>query len=280
MTCRWARLQVAVATLSCALTVTLVAAQVAGDSAGYRLGPKDLISVEVLEDESLNVETRVTDLGTLELPHIAPIMVGGMTTAEAARALEEALGKYLQRATVALRIIEHRSRPITILGAVKKPGVLPFSGRWTLLDAIGEAGGLADNAGGKVLILRRASNGLSDQLTIDARRLLQTGDPNVNITLAANDLINIPTATNVTVYCMGEVQSPGAVVFRSTERVTLVAALAKAGGRSERASNNILVRRFESGEELRADYKKLLSGKQPDIELGDGDLVIVKESFF
>lgn len=254
--------------------------QGSGPFASYRIGPKDLVSVEVLEDDSLETETRVTEAGTIELPHVEPVAIAGLTTGEAAQALSEALEKYLQRATVTVRIIEFRSQPITLLGAVRKPGTLPFSGRWTLIDAITESGGLTAAAGGNILVLRRASNGLSDQLLIDARDLLERGNSDINIPLVPNDIINIQTATDVTVFCMGEVAGPGAVVFRSTDRITLVALLARVGGRTERASNTVVVRRFESGEEVTANYKKLLAGRQPDIELYDGDLVIVKESFF
>jgi polysaccharide export outer membrane protein len=240
----------------------------------------DLVSVEVLEDDSLATETRVTESGAIELPHVDPVIIAGLTTNEAEQALGAALEKYLQRATVTLRVVEFRSQPITLLGAVRKPGTLPFSGRWTLIDAVTEAGGLSETAGGKILVLRRASNGLSDQLLIDARDLLESGNSDVNITLVPNDLINVPIATDVTVFFIGEVSAPGAVVFRSTDRITLLAALARVGGRTERASNTVIVRRFEVGDELRVNYKKLLAGSQPDIELSDGDLIIVKESFF
>ncbi len=236
--------------------------------------------MEVLEDDSLNAETRITDSGTVELRHIDPVAIAGLTASEAARALSKALEKYLQRATVTLRILEFRSQPITLLGAVQRPGALPFSGRWTLIDAVTEAGGPTATAGAEILVLRRASNGLSDQLLIDAKELLERGNPDVNIPLVPHDLINFSTASDVTVFCMGEVASKGAVVFRSTDRITLVALLARVGGRTERASNTVIVRRFGSDDELKVNYKKLLAGRQPDIELYDGDLVIVKESFF
>ena len=253
--------------------------QGAGPSALYRIGPMDLVSVEVLEDDSLDTETRVTEAGAIELPHVGSVTVAGMTPGEAAAALSKALEKYLQRATVTLRIVEHRSQPITLLGAVRKPGTLPFSGRWTLIDAVTEAGGLTET-GGNILVLRRASNGLSDQIVIDARELLERGNADLNITLFPNDLINVPVATTVTVFLIGEVASRGAMLFKSTDRITLLAALARAGGLTERASNKVIVRRFESGDELSVNYKKLLAGTRPDIELADGDLIIVKESFF
>lgn len=268
----WVLLSLAVATSSLG--------QTSGPSASYRIGPMDLVSVEVLEDASLNAESRITESGALELPHVEPVSVAGLTTTEAAQELSKALEKYLQRATVTLRIVEYRSQPITLLGAVRTPGTLPFSGRWTLIDAVTEAGGLTESAGGKILVLRRASNGLSDQLLIDARELLEGGNADVNITLYPNDLINVPIATEMTVFFIGEVAAPGAVTFRSTDHLTLLAALARAGGPTERASNTITVRSPSSGQELKVSYKKLLAGSQPDIELSDGDLIIVKESFF
>lgn len=269
--------------LACVVLCSLAATPVSGQnrlSDSYRIGPMDLLSVEVLEDDSLNAETRVSEAGIIELPHIDAVNVAGMTTAEAAVVLSQALEKYLQRATVTLRIVEYRSQPITLLGAVRTTGTLPFSGRWTLIDAITEAGGLLETAGNEILVLRRASNGLSDQLLIDARELLERGNPDANITLFPNDLINIPKATDVTVYFLGEVAIPGAVAFRGRDRVTLLAALARAGGLTERASNTVIVRRVESGEETKVNYKRLLAGTQADVALSDGDLVIVKESFF
>ncbi|MCH7666766.1 MAG: polysaccharide biosynthesis/export family protein [Acidobacteria bacterium] len=262
------------------LLATAAQAQGSGTAASYRIGPMDLVSVEVLEDDSLDAETRVTEAGTIELPHVDPVTVAGLTASEAAQALGKALEKYLQRATVTLRIVEYRSQPITLLGALRTPGTLPFSGRWTLIDALTQAGGLTGAAGGNILVLRRASNGLSDQILIDRRELLERGNADLNIPLFPNDLINVPVATDITVFLIGEVASPGAVVFRSTDRITLLAALARAGGLTGRASNKVLVRRFESGAELRVNYKKLLAGSQPDVELSDGDLIIVKESFF
>lgn len=262
------------------LLATASQGQGAGASASYRIGPKDLVSVEVLEDDSLNAEIRVTETGAIELAHVGPVSVSGLTTSEAADVLAEALEKYLQKATVTLRVTEFRSQPITLIGAFRSPGTLPFSGRWTLVDALTQTGGLTDAAGTKILVLRRASNGLSDQLVIDRRELLERGNPDINITLFPNDLINVPVASNVTILIMGEVSTPGAVAFKSGDRITLLSVLARAGGLTERASNNVIVRRADSDKEVRVNYKKLLAGGQPDIALSDGDLVIVKESFF
>ena len=150
------------------LLCAAAAAQTAGeDPLVYRLGPKDLVDVQVVEEPRLDLEQRVTDGGSLILPLVGELPVAGLTAAEAAALLAERLeASFLQRATVTMRVTEFRSRPISVIGAVRRPGTLELSGRWNLLNALTDAGGLAEGHGEVVHILRRAANGLHDQLTV------------------------------------------------------------------------------------------------------------------
>jgi polysaccharide export outer membrane protein len=190
----------------------------------------------------------------------------------------------MQKASVDVQVLEFRSRPISVIGAVKQPGNLGFSGRWSLLEALTAAGGLAENHGNVIHVLRRSDNGLSDQVSIDLDDLMLRADPRVNIPIFANDLINVPGTIEVIVYCLGEVENPGALAFKSNERITLLAAIAHAGGLTDRAGGRIQIKRAgrtEGGaQEIVADYKKILAGKEPDVELRQGDVIFIKESFF
>jgi len=79
------------------------------------------------------------------------------------------------------------------------------------------------------------------------------------------------------------VQHPGAVSFRSSDRMTLLTAIARAGGLSDRASNKMVIKREGAGrliEEVLVDYKAVLAGRIPDPTLKEGDVIVVKESFF
>ena len=250
---------------------------------GYRIGPRDLVQIQVFEVPELNVERRVTDNGDINLPLIGDIAAAGLTQEELAARLKSLLeSKYVQRASTNVEVREFRSKPIAVIGAVKQPGNLAFSGRWTLLEAITAAGGLAENHGKQIFVLRRAANGLSDQVAIDADDLLVRADPRANIPIFANDLINVSPVVEVTIYCLGEVGKPGALTFRSSDRITVLAVIAQAGGLTDRASNKILVRRAQprGRPETTVDYKRLLAGKEPDVALEEGDVVVVKESFF
>jgi len=279
---------VAYVLLAVALTVadpaaSARAAQTSGTDS-YQIGPRDQVAIRVFEEPRLNVDVRVNEDGTVRLPLVGRVPAEGLTENELAARLKQILEReLLQRASVSVEVLEFRSRPISVIGAVRQPGSLNYSGKLTLLEAITAAGGLADNHGDSIFVLRRADNGLTDQVAIRIQDLLVRADPDVNIPIFANDLINVPAAVEVTIYCLGEVASPGALTFQSTERVTLLAAIARAGGLTDRASKKILIRRHRAGgnpQEIWVSYKAIVSGRETDPELTEGDVVIVKESFF
>ncbi len=250
----------------------------------YRVGPRDLIDIKVFEEPALDGEYRVSEGGTIRLPLIGEFPTAGLTEAELTDSLREHLEiNYLQRASVTVEIREFLSQPISVIGAVVKPGNLDLSGRYTLILAITAAGGLAENHGDTVYIRRRARNGLSAQLAIDLEKLMIGNDPRLDIPIFANDVINIPATATITVYLLGEVTTQGALDFADTQSVTLLTAISRAGGLTDRAADKIVVRRQQadgSVREIEVDYKRIVNGRDPDLRLQDGDVVVIKESFF
>jgi polysaccharide export outer membrane protein len=252
-------------------------------SPGYRIGPRDLLEVKIFEAPELTGSRRVNEEGKLSFSPAGDVDVAGLTEAEAAQKIKELLeAKSLVKASVSVLVQEFRSRPISVLGAVRQPGSLAFSGRWTLLEALTAAGGVTDGHGSLVYILRRSDNGLSDQIGIPLDDLIGRANQKANIPIFAGDLINVPSAVDVTIYCLGQFRQPGALTFKNPDRVTLLGVIARAGGLTDRASSKILIKRdARSGKgEINVDYKKILAGKEPDVELQSGDVVVVKESFF
>ena len=251
----------------------------------YRIGPQDLISVKVYETPELNAEElRVSAEGTISLPNAGAIVVAGRTEGEAGLEIERVLEQCcVNRASVTVKIKEYRFKPISVIGAVGRPGPVTSSGRLTLLDVLTAAGGVGSQRGDVVYVIRHGDNGLSDQLTVRLDDLLVRGEQRVNVPIFPGDLVNVPGTVEVTVFCLGEVQRPGAVTFKSSDRMTLLTTIARAGGLSDRASYKIVVKREGAGsliEEIQVDYKAVLAGRIPDPTLKEGDVVVVKESFF
>ncbi len=250
----------------------------------YRIGPRDRLTIRVEELPNLDSEQQVADDGTITLATIGSIEVRGLTEAELAnRIRERLLAEGLRRATVTATVNEYRSQPVSVLGAVARPGNHVIPGRSTLIDVLLDAGGMSDQAGSKILVRRRAANGLTDQVEVSVDDLFLAGDPNVNLPIYAGDLIHVLPVQEMAIHFLGEVATAGTLTFRDDKRVTLLTAIARAGGLTETASNKLVIKREdENGQrfEINIDYRKLLNGKIPDIELQDGDLIVVKESFF
>lgn len=276
-------LAIALGALSLTILSTPLPAQSGGEGA-YRIGPRDRISIEVREVPRLNTDQQVSGTGTVRLPEVGEVEVAGRTPGALAAELEAMLEEqYLERATVRVEVLEVLSRSVSIIGAVNRPGEVGLPGDWSLLEALTAAGGLAENRGEEIHVLRRADNGLSDQISISVEQLVSRADPTLNIPIFPNDIINVEPVETVKIYMLGEVAGRGVLEFQSTERITLLVAIARAGGLGDRASPKILIkRRRDDGslEQIHANYKRILAGKEPDVTLEDGDLLVVKESFF
>lgn len=253
-------------------------------SADYRLGPRDRVKIEVFEVPELNSELRVADDGTVNLPVVGAVPAAGLTVGELGQALKRRLeADYVTRASVRVELTEVLSKTVTVLGAVSRPGTHGHPGDWTLLEAITAAGGLATGHGNRVLVQRRAANGLTDQVSIPVEDLVERADPRVNVPLLPDDLVNVERARQVTIYMLGEVAAAGELKFDGNSRVSLLTVIARAGGLTDRASPRISIKRHgDDGRvvEVEAHYNRILNGRDPDLELQDGDLVVVKESFF
>jgi polysaccharide biosynthesis/export protein len=268
------------------LLAGLVTASARAQSAGgdYTIGPKDLIEIRVVELPELNVERRVSDSGGLDVPLLGELPVSGLTASEVRAQIEKLVTeKYVNRASVSVVVKEFTNKPVSVLGAVLHPGSLAISGQWTLMRAITAAGGLTEKAGSKIYVLRRSDNGLSDTLEINTSDLFGSATPLWNIPIQPADVINVVPRSQITVFCLGEVKTSGALLFDSEERLTLLSVIAKAGGFTDRASKSIRIkRRGPDGKdiEMTADFGRILSGKDPDLPIEPNDIVVVKESFF
>jgi polysaccharide export outer membrane protein len=250
----------------------------------YPVGPKDLLEVRVLELPEMNVERRVTDAGTIDLPMLGDFSVSGLTASQVRDKLERMLTeKYVNRANVSIVVKDYGNKPISVLGAVNKTGSLNVSGSWTLLQAISAAGGLTERAGKTIYVLRRSENGLSDTLEIDVNGLLHGGSPKWNIPLYPGDIVNVEGRRSVRIFCLGAVRSPGALDLDEGDRLTLLSVIARAGGLTDKAASKIRIkRRGADGKdsEIFVNYARIVSGKDPDPPIQADDVVIVKESFF
>lgn len=252
----------------------------------YRIGPMDLLEITVFELPALNQTVRVSEDGTITLALLGKVEVGGKTKDEIEIDLRRLLQekKYVIDAEISVFIKEYQSQQVNLIGAVREPGPYELIGRKTLLQMISQAGGFSESAGRELFILREGQTGDPASIRIDLDELLLEGNQELNIPLQANDIVNIPVDKTIKVYVFGKVKRPGAIEIKKSEGISIVQAIAEAGGPDEGAdrSNVLLKRKDGEGEEvqIRVNLKKIIRGKEPDIELRAGDTIYVPESIW
>lgn len=252
----------------------------------YKIGPKDLLEIKVFELPELNQVVRVSEDGSITIPLVGSVMVEGITKDELERKLAELLEeRYLKNARVSVFIKEYQSKRVAVIGAVENPGMYELIGRLTLLQMISRAGGFTEKASNELFVLREGNNGMSATICIDLEDLLVNGNQKLNIPLKANDVINVPVDKIIHVYVWGEVTRPGALEVKMSKKITLLQAIAQAGGLTDGASKGgVVIKRKDKKtgkeREIKVNLKDIIKGKKTDIELLEGDVVYVPEKIF
>lgn len=269
-----------------ALAAGLAAAAPAAQetSAEYKIGPKDLLEISVLGVAEINkLVVRVSEEGRITLPLLGEVGVGNLTKFEVEKKLALLAGeKIVIKPQVTVHILEYVSRRVSVVGAVGKPGPYELLGRQTVLSLVSEAGGLTQDAGEEIIVIRQLPGGDSTALRLSIDGLFVQGDPKLNVALEPGDVINVPVDKPVPIYVFGQVRNPGALQVRRSSLPTLTQAIAQAGGFTDRANKKrVRIRRKDAaGKDLEftVNVRNILKGKIKDIPLKVNDTVYVPES--
>lgn len=264
-------------------------------ASSYTLGPDDQIMVRALHvPEIPDKPIRIEADGSIHLPLVGRVEAGGMTTWRLESELARALKAYLQEPEVSVELVEQRSQPVSVLGAVKNPGSYQLHGARTLIEVLSLAGGADADAGYLLRIARRLSQGplplpdakpdATGQFTVAELNLQEVMDGKYarsSLPVKPYDVITVPRAKMV--YVIGEVKKPGGFVLRETEHISVLQALALAEGMNRTAGGkSARVLRPETGsddrKEIPVNLNDILSGKRKDTPLNPGDILFVPNS--
>lgn len=264
-------------------------------SEDYRLGPNDTVVVRALDVEEFGDKpVRIDSRGNLSLPLVGRVPAAGLTLEELEAELTERLARFLVEPRVTVTLAEVHSQPVSVLGAVNRPGVHQVENDKTLVEMLSLAGGLRADAGHTIKITRRAEQGLiplegaqADRsgrfsvAEINVKEVLEARRPENNIVILAHDVISVPRAEMV--YVIGEVEKAGGFVLEERESVSVLQALSLAGGLKDMAAieqARILRDGEGAGErvEIVVDLKAIMAGKSPDVALAREDILFVPRS--
>lgn len=161
----------------------------AGVGTDYRVGPNDLLEVEVYGVPDLKRTVRVNSSGMVSLALVGNLSLAGLTAQQAEAIIAAKYGeKYLQNPQVSVFIKEFTTQRITIEGAVAKPGIYPVTGQLTLLRALALAGGGGQFADlSEIMLFRSTAQGPQQTLSFDLQKIRKGEAPDPVI--LADDVI-------------------------------------------------------------------------------------------
>lgn len=274
----------------------------------YRVGPRDLLEIEVYELEEPNksklLRTRVSQDGNIVMPLLGQVGAGGKTAREIQDAIARMLAEdFLVNPTVNVLVVEHEARRVTVLGAVATPGTFALKDNsTTLIDALALAGGPTEKAGSSVYVVHvapvpgaggtdavpaaayrdgsaaePAGEPAANIVKIDLTDLIERGDMSANCVLEDGDVVQVPPVAQF--FVMGEVRQGGAFPLRG--EITLLRAVALAGGLKPEAtpSATVLIRSTEHGRvTVPIDLAEVGAGSEKDLRMQADDVLVVNQS--
>jgi polysaccharide biosynthesis/export protein len=161
----------------------------------YLIAGLDVLEISVLGVPDLNRTVQVSAEGLISLPLIKTVQASGMTGHQLEDQIARRLAEtYMQAPQVSVFIKEFNSQKITVDGAVIKPGIYPFTGNLSLLQAIAISQGLTEIADQKAILIFRIKDGKQAVARFDLDKIRSGKTPNP--LLLAGDIVTVDESTS------------------------------------------------------------------------------------
>jgi polysaccharide export outer membrane protein len=143
---------------------------------GYQLSANDQIAVEIFGEDDLRTSVRVGGDGSVSLPLLGAVRLGGLTLPQAAARLTELYGRdYLVNPRLNVSLIGYAKQRFTVLGQVNRPGSYEMPegavGGVDILEAVAMAGGYTRIAAPERISVRRKSANGDQVIRVNAKKL-------------------------------------------------------------------------------------------------------------
>jgi polysaccharide export outer membrane protein len=261
----------------------------------YVLGAGDQIVIRAVDVPDISDKPQKLDQnGDVRFPMLGRVHAAGLTVEQLENELVTRLKVYLEAPDVSVAVTESHSEMVSVIGAVATPGMKPLEGGRTLVEVLSAAGGMTQDAAPTLRIARKLTQGriplaeAADDPTgtfsiveLDARALLEGRAPDKNIVVRPNDVISVPRAD--VVYVIGEVGRPGPVPLSGGRSISILEAVSTSGGTLRTAApTRVRILRRVAGQETRneieVNLQKIMNGKDNDLALTAGDILVIPDS--
>jgi polysaccharide biosynthesis/export protein len=160
--------------------------------AEYRIGPQDIVRIDVWKEPEISRTIPVRPDGKISLPLLNDVQAAGNTAMQLAGAIREGLTKYLTSPQVTVTVTEINSRRVYVTGEVTRAGALPLLPNMTVLQALSSAGGFTQFAKLKSIYVLRTEDGKQVKHPFNYKAVVAGKNQEENILLLPGDVIVVP----------------------------------------------------------------------------------------
>lgn len=264
----------------------------------YVLGPDDGLTINVVDLTELDAKNlgviHVDHQGNIRLPLAGRVHAAGLTVEGLETEITNRLSGTMNSPEVSVSVADYRNHPVSVLGAVRNPGVYQVNGPKTLFEVLSLAGGLNQDASNRVKITRPVESGKLPLASASAdktgefytaqlnvREVMEAKNPEDNITVLSNDVITVPKADMV--YVVGAVHKSGGFPLAEKEQVSVLQAVTLAEGLDKVASAKKakILRQASPGAErteVTVNVDSILDGRAQDVSLQANDILFIPNS--
>lgn len=243
----------------------------------YRIGSGDVLKLQVFGRAEVSGTHVVGPDGMITVPIVGDVLLTDLTREAALKQIEQGLRNFFTLPSATLSIEQYTSNQVTVLGRVERAGMQKFPHPPTLAEVLAGAGAMPILDKQATLTRCAIMRGRDKLIWVDLKALLN-GDANYNLRMKKGDIVFIPDSSDTSVYVLGAVLKPGS--YRLTPRMTLLDALAQAGGLNEDAApQQIGVYRAGAKQVELIAFSELVNvSRSVNYALEDGDVVFVPKS--
>jgi polysaccharide biosynthesis/export protein len=160
--------------------------------AEYKIGPQDMLRIDVWKEPEITRVVPVRPDGKITLPLLNDIQAAGLTPMELAHVIRDGLKKYINEPQVTVSVEQINSQRVYVTGEVTRPGAFPLLPNMTVLQALTSAGGFTQFAKTKSIYVLRMEGGKQAKLQFNYKAVINGKKPEDNIQLRPGDTIVVP----------------------------------------------------------------------------------------
>ena len=165
---------------------------VAANDPDYKIGPQDVLTINVWKEPDVSREVPVRPDGKISLPLLNDVEAAGLTPMQLANSLTESLKKFISGPQVTVIVKEINSRRVYVIGEVVRAGTFPLLPKMTVLQIVSSCGGFTQFANPKKIYVLRTKDGKQTKIPFNYKEVVSGKNPEQNIELHPGDTIVVP----------------------------------------------------------------------------------------